>query len=222
MSSRPLAASAWQPVLLDLVDLDEHGALDGIRAAAQARLALARGQVPLPDGDLVTAAMMLQAAEGVGSRLERLALAAALLAAEMDATITRAQHDAAANSSPAGPPETIADLRGSMADGYEPEDVNRILGRISTVSGLRLVCVWATCDSGGPDGNSQFYVEENDGRLRELAGDLWRWLNQDPDDPDTPAGPGSPDSWLGEPAGFSTTDLGYHDGFGNYAWRDTS
>ena len=116
--------------------------------------------------------------------------------------------------------EAIADLRGSMIDGYCPEDVNRILGRISDVTGVDLVCVWDIYDSAGCGGNSQFYVEEDSGRLREAAGDLWRWLNDDPDDPDAPSSPGSPASWAGEPADFTTADLGYDDGFRNYAHRD--
>ncbi len=117
--------------------------------------------------------------------------------------------------------EAIGDLRGSMVDGYCPEDVNRILGRISGASGMQLVCVWDICDSCGPGGNSQFYVEEQGGQLRELAGDLWRWLNDDPGDPGAPASPGSPSSWPGEPAGFTTADLDYDDGFCNYARRDS-
>ncbi len=117
--------------------------------------------------------------------------------------------------------EAIADLRGSMADGYCPEDVNRILGQIGDASGMQLVCVWDIYDSCGPGGNSQFYVEEADGQLRELAGDLWRWLNDDPSDPGAPASPGSPSSWPGEPADFTTADLDYDDGFCNYARRDS-
>jgi len=116
--------------------------------------------------------------------------------------------------------ETIADLRGSMAGGYWPEDVNRILGQISDASGIQLVCVWDIYDSCGTGGNSQFYVEEQDGQLRELAGDLWRWLNDDPGDPAAPASPGSPSTWPGEPADFTTADLEYDDGFCNYARRD--
>ena len=107
-----------------------------------------------------------------------------------------------------------------MAGGYWPEDVNRILGQISDASGIQLVCVWDIYDSCGTGGNSQFYVEEQDGQLRELAGDLWRWLNDDPGDPAAPASPGSPSTWPGEPADFTTADLEYDDGFCNYARRD--
>ena len=125
------------------------------------------------------------------------------------------------NGIPAELLEAIADLRGSMVDGYCPEDVNRILGRISDASGLKLVCVWDTYDSLGPGGDSQFYIEEDGGQLREVAGDLWRWLNDDPDDPEAPTSPGSPASWPGEPADFTAADLEYDDGFCNYARRDT-
>jgi hypothetical protein len=120
---------------------------------------------------------------------------------------------------PAALLEAIADLRGSMIDGYCPEDVSRILGRVSGAAGMNLVCVWDTYDSFGPGGNSQFYIEETDGRLREIAGDLWRWLNDDPDDPAAPASPGCLAAWAGEPAGFTTADLDYDDGFRNYAHR---
>jgi hypothetical protein len=120
----------------------------------------------------------------------------------------------------AGPLEVIADLRGSMVDGYDDEDVNRVLGRISDASGQPLVCVWDIYDDCGVGGNSQFYLLEGGGRLRELTGDLWRWLNGDPEDPDTPASPGLPGSWAGELAGFTTEDLPYDDGFRNYAHRD--
>jgi hypothetical protein len=128
--------------------------------------------------------------------------------------------EARENGSPGGLLEAIAGLRGSMIDGYCPEDVNRILGRISEAAGLDLVCVWDTYDSCGPGGNSQFYVEEQDGRLRDLAGDLWRWLNDDPGDPDAPVIPGAPSSWAGELADFTTADLEYDDGSCNYARRD--
>jgi hypothetical protein len=125
------------------------------------------------------------------------------------------------NGVPAELLKAIAGLRGSMIDGYCPEDVNRILGRISDASGLQLVCVWDTYDSCGPRGDSQFYIEEDGGRLREVTGDLWRWLNDDPENPDAPASPGAPATWAGEPADFTNADLEYHDGFCNYAREET-
>lgn len=57
---------------------------DGLDAVAQARAAMASGKVPYPDGDLITAAMWHLATEGVTPRLERLALAGALVALEID------------------------------------------------------------------------------------------------------------------------------------------
>jgi len=68
-----------------LAELHREGALAGVSAVIQARVAMVRGQVPVPGGDLVTAAMWHQAAEAVRPRLERLALAAAILTIELDA-----------------------------------------------------------------------------------------------------------------------------------------
>lgn len=115
----------------------------------------------------------------------------------------------------------IADLRGSMAGGYDDDRVNRVLGAISDATGLDLVCVWDYYDDTGVGGDSQFYVQGQDGELRELAGDLWPWLNGDPADPETPATPGDPPTWLGERAAFTTADLAWDDGgWRNYAHED--
>ncbi|MER6687471.1 hypothetical protein [Streptomyces olivaceoviridis] len=103
--------------------------------------------------------------------------------------------------------EELEDLRGSMMDGYTSEDVNRVFARIEEATGVRLTCLWDYCDAYGYGGNSQFYVEDADGRLYELAGDLWAWLNGDPTAHHTPNSPGAPASWRGaaaevpEPAG---------------------
>jgi hypothetical protein len=120
----------------------------------------------------------------------------------------------------AGLQEAIADLRGSMVLGYDNDDINRILGRISDASGVQIVCVWEIYDDRGVGGNSEFYVLEHTGRLRELTGDLWPWLGHDPEDPDTPASPGFPGSWVGGPADLTLRQLAYHDGLRNYAERD--
>jgi hypothetical protein len=70
---------------LNALHILDPGFLEGIHAIVQGRLALARGKVPVPAGsDPVDAAMWLLAAEGVTSRLERLALAGGLVAAEID------------------------------------------------------------------------------------------------------------------------------------------
>lgn len=72
-----------------LHELSREGALEGISAVIQARVAMVRGQVPVPGGDLVAAAMWHQATEAVRPRLERLALAAAILTIELDAEALR-------------------------------------------------------------------------------------------------------------------------------------
>jgi len=102
-----------------------------------------------------------------------------------------------------------------MADGYTEYDVALVLGRVSDASGVRLACVWARRDHLGFDGDSQFYVVRQDGSFLEVAGDLWRWLNDDP--ADGPASPGHPGTWAGRPAGFTAADLDVTDGCGNYA-----
>jgi hypothetical protein len=57
---------------------------DGIDAIIQAYTAIADGRAELPDGDLITQAMWHLATEGVQPRLERLALAGALIAIEIN------------------------------------------------------------------------------------------------------------------------------------------
>lgn len=118
-----------------------------------------------------------------------------------------------------GPLDDVADLRGSMIDGYTSETVGSVLGRVSDASGVLLVCVWDYVDDYGVGGNSQFYVQDAEGRLRELVGDLWPWLNGDPDDPDTPGSPGAPESWIGDEAEITTDELHHTDGSHNYARR---
>jgi len=117
---------------------------------------------------------------------------------------------------------TLRDLRGSMADGYDHDQVNLILGRISAHSGLSLVCVWDCHDHVGFGGDSQFYVQADNGQLYELAGDLWTWLNGDTDDSDPAAAvlPGTPRTWTGHATAMTTSGLAYHDGAHNYARRD--
>lgn len=109
------------------------------------------------------------------------------------------------------------DLRGSMVDGYDDDRVNSALGRLSEASGLNLVCVWEYFDSAGVGGNSDFFVLADDGRLYELAGNLWRWLNGPLDDPDTPADLDPPTAWLGAVTADRTEDFAWNDGFRNYA-----
>lgn len=62
----------------------------GMSAIAQARSAVIKGEAPLPEGDLISAAMLAMSAEGIQPRLERLALAGALIAAEISRTEDKA------------------------------------------------------------------------------------------------------------------------------------
>lgn len=111
-----------------------------------------------------------------------------------------------------------ADLRGCMEDGYDSDKVNSVLGAISDASGLMIVCVWDFYDEYGPGGNSDFYVDPEDGGpLRELVGDLWRWLNSDPDDPDSPDSPGDPGTWTGSATSLHPDNLAWNDGRHNFA-----
>lgn len=84
-----------------------------------------------------------------------------------------------------------------MAEGYTSEDVNRVFGRMRGVFGVELVCVWDYFDAYGR--GLPNLLRDRHG-LHELAGDLWSWLNDDPNDPATPHCPGSPATWLGAPA----------------------
>ncbi|MFF9786304.1 hypothetical protein [Streptomyces nigrescens] len=109
----------------------------------------------------------------------------------------------------------ISDLRGCMVDGYTPEDVNRVFGQLEDALSVRLVCIWDFHDAYGYGGNSQWYLENEDGRLHDLAGDLWQWLNADPDEASTPCLPGAPATWWGAPA--DVPDCAGGDGFHNLA-----
>ncbi|WP_331773358.1 hypothetical protein OG948_59260 (plasmid) [Embleya sp. NBC_00888] len=98
----------------------------------------------------------------------------------------------------------LNDLRGSMDDGYDQDHVNAVLGRLNDAFGTRLVCVWDYVDPCGFGGGSNFYLEDDDGRLRELVGDLWGWLNHPAADPEAPQAPGRPADWRADAA----TDIG--------------
>lgn len=82
------------------------------------------------------------------------------------------------------------ELRGCMDDGYTPDEVNSVLGQLSAMTGLRLVCIWDYYDEYGYGGNSEFYIEALDGKsLFKLAGNLWAWLSKSVDDPRRPRDP---------------------------------
>ncbi|MCO1575540.1 hypothetical protein M8C13_07180 [Crossiella sp. SN42] len=110
-------------------------------------------------------------------------------------------------------------LAGCMAEGYDQDLVNEVLDHLSTL-GPRLVCVWNSHDRFGYYGDSNFYVHAADGRLHELDGGVWQWLNSDPGTGEPPAVPAPPTSWIGADTGMTTADLGRHDNLHNYARRD--
>ena len=110
-------------------------------------------------------------------------------------------------------------LRGSMINGYDNDRINRILGRISDVSGLEVICLWDLHDHTGLGGDSDYHVVI-DGRLHCLGGELAAWLNSEPDDPSAPITHGIPADWIGAPTDITVADLPYHDDFHNYAARD--
>jgi hypothetical protein len=79
-------ARAWQPVLMDLAELDEAGALAGVRAIIAERLRQVREGQQLHEF-LITCAMALIAGQDrVMPARDRYANAAALLAAVIDST----------------------------------------------------------------------------------------------------------------------------------------
>ncbi|MEV4078722.1 hypothetical protein AB0J43_00320 [Nonomuraea fuscirosea] len=111
-------------------------------------------------------------------------------------------------------------LRSALRDGYDDSRVNSVLGQISMAANVRVVCVWDKYDRLGFHGDSNFYIEATDGRLLELQGGVWPWLNGAPDDPDTPHFPAPPDKWTGPPTPMSISTLARHDGQHNYAAHD--
>jgi hypothetical protein len=165
---------------------------------------------PIVDGQIVTSHQFTVYA----SALPNMPLWLRAIVADAEPTI-RAEPRLRGDSTRIDP-----ELRGSMQDGYTSEDVNRVLGQISDDCGLRLVCVWDYYE-GFTGGDSNFYVDPEDGGpLRELAGDLWRWLNEDPDDPDTPVHPGDTTAWVGSTTAMYPNAMAWDDGQHNLAVRD--
>jgi hypothetical protein len=101
----------------------------------------------------------------------------------------------------------LAEVRASMDDGYYPDRVNSALGRLNQAFGIRLVCVWNYLDEIGYGGDSDFYLEEAEGRLHYLAGRLWAWLNHALDDVDAPDTAGAPADRWGLASGLSATRM---------------
>ncbi|MEU6719773.1 hypothetical protein ABZ897_50675 [Nonomuraea sp. NPDC046802] len=118
------------------------------------------------------------------------------------------------------PLHAVSRLRSAMHDGYDDSLVNSVLGPISLATGVRLVCLWDKHDGFGFHGDSNFYIATVDGRLLELQGGMWRWLNGEPDDPDTPHFPDPPDKWPGASTPMTIHGLAQHDGLHNYATND--
>ncbi|MEU7480494.1 hypothetical protein AB0A63_31265 [Lentzea sp. NPDC042327] len=120
------------------------------------------------------------------------------------------------------PADLAPGLRGTMIDGYTDSDVNTTLGQINSATGAHVICLWDRHQAATLGdlyfGHSNFFIV-HDGRVHELAGELWSWLNDDPCDPDTPLNPGSPDTWTGSPTPHILATLPAHDGHLNYALR---
>jgi len=102
----------------------------------------------------------------------------------------------------------IADLRGRFADGYTPEDINAVFGRISDAGGPYLVCAWDYADRYGYGGSSRFYAETQHG-LHEVSPDIHLWLSGALETP------GDVGAWVCAPVELSEFAVG--DGFHNYA-----
>lgn len=105
-----------------------------------------------------------------------------------------------------------------LADGYGPDDVNRVFGRLQDAVGVRLICLWDYHDGSSFGGSSRVYAETENGRLHELVVGLWEWLNSSPD---AASPPGVPTDWLGEQAAVPL-DQAHDDGLHNYADEDTA
>lgn len=107
----------------------------------------------------------------------------------------------------------IQDLHGRFADGYTPEEINAVFGRIADEGGPHLVCVWDFADEYGFGGNSEFFAEDKDGDLFEVQPDIHLWLSGQPETPSL-AG-----TWVGGPV-TGPTEFPVTDDFHNYARYD--
>lgn len=114
----------------------------------------------------------------------------------------------------------ITRFRGNMIHGYDNDDVNAVLGQISDVTGLTIVCVWEYYDDYGYGGDSRFCILSDNGTLYQQVGDLYPWLSGTPDDPHTPDSPGDPSTWIGPAEHITESAFVNGDGFHNYALAD--
>ncbi|MGA5183027.1 hypothetical protein [Streptomyces pseudogriseolus] len=107
----------------------------------------------------------------------------------------------------------IAHLHGRFADGYTPDAIRSVFGRIYDEGGPYLVCVWEYADAYGFGGNSQFYAEGEDGELFEVTPYVHQWLSGQRETP------GPLDTWVCAPV-TEPTDFPVSDDFHNYARAD--
>lgn len=111
-------------------------------------------------------------------------------------------------------PDEIARLRGTFADGYTADDINRVFGIIHDVYGQTLFCRWELFDDGGYRGNSEFYFR--DGGTYYYDAGIYDWLAGGHDAP-----LGDPVQWRGNPVPDSDQEGPQHavtdDGFHNVA-----
>ncbi len=91
----------------------------------------------------------------------------------------------------------LSHLRGTFAEGYTDEDIDRVLPELSRLLGGELCCVWEYVDVWSPGGSSDL-VAIIDGEARELPAGLSALLHEeDHDGPSVidaaaiPAGPHS-------------------------------
>ncbi|BBX87971.1 hypothetical protein [Mycolicibacterium aubagnense] len=98
----------------------------------------------------------------------------------------------------------LSEFEARFSQGYTPEDINRVLGRIQLLTVTRIICVWEYFDDDGYGGNSElFFIDRH--TAHELAGQLWPWLLDGRSE--APHGPGDAASWKGRRADFDYTSL---------------
>ncbi|MGW2540246.1 hypothetical protein ACWC5I_05070 [Kitasatospora sp. NPDC001574] len=107
----------------------------------------------------------------------------------------------------------LGDLHGRFEDGYTPEDIRSTFGRIHEAGGPYLVCVWDYADEEGFGGNSEFYVEDENGNLFEVQPYIHQWLSGER------AMPVPLDAWTCA-AVAGPIKIGATDDFHNYARTD--
>ncbi|MFJ5071739.1 hypothetical protein ACIQC7_35520 [Kitasatospora sp. NPDC088556] len=102
-------------------------------------------------------------------------------------------------------------LYGRFSDGYTEEGINSVFSDLSEATGLDLVCLWQFHDEICCGGESQWFAEDDHGRLWELSGDLYAWLSGHQQEPGPVAG------WVEAASDYRTESLPWSDGEHNYA-----